>query len=387
MKKISIENLQKLKSINNIIIFPITIYDINGNSLVFDGIDSPKSIPYYFPIKFHKRKKLSIQYGKFNEIILVFPLQDVFISIGPVLNGQAIPEEIIKTSTPSIKKYLQELPVFSSDNFRDLLVIIDNLFSLHLEEYYAEYIQNLIRFQKQKLKSYNPSLQKETINSYTTPFYLEHRLINIMAKGDPDLLTKLVQQTPLGILPIPETNDIRSEKNYCIILMEKISWFAIQMGVDIVKCLSLRDYYIHEIEKQKQVMDVLTIRDGAIVYFTELLHEVSTNSYSLLIRHIIQYINIHIYDPLPLSDIEKYFFISNSQLRRCFKSEVGISIGTYIQKQKIIMAKYLLLIQLPPCTVAKQLNFYDLSHFIKIFKKHTGLTPLHFQKNEHLSAE
>lgn len=65
---LSIENLQKLKSINNIVIFPITIYDINGKALVFDGIDTPKPLPYSFPIKFNKRKKLSIQYGKFNEI-------------------------------------------------------------------------------------------------------------------------------------------------------------------------------------------------------------------------------------------------------------------------------------------------------------------------------
>lgn len=385
--EISIKNLQKLKSINNIVIFPITIYDINGKALVFDGIAPPKPLPYSFPIKFNNRKKLSIQYGKFNEIFLVFPLQDVFISIGPVFNGQGIDENIVKTSTSSEKKYLKQLPVFSSSDFRDLLVIIDNLFSLHLEEYYMKYIQNLIKYQKQQLKSYNHPLQKEALKSYTTPFYLEHHLMEIMAKGDTDLLTELVQQTPLGILPIPETNDIRNEKNYCIILLEKISWFSIQMGVDIIKCLSVRNYYINEIEKQKQVMDVLTIRDSAIVYFTELLHGVSISSYSLFVRRIIQYIYVHIYDQLLLSDVAKHFFVSNSQLRRCFKNEVGISIGNYIQKQKIIVAKYLLLTQLPPCTVAKELNFYDVSHFIKIFKKHTGLTPIQFQNNERLLKE
>lgn len=111
-----------------------------------------------------------------------------------------------------MKCYLQQLPVFSSDDFRDLLVIIDNLFSLHLEEYYLKYIQNLIGFQKQQLKSYNYPLQKEILKSYTTPFYLEQRLMDIMAKGDHSLLNELVKQTPLGILPIPETNDIRNEK-------------------------------------------------------------------------------------------------------------------------------------------------------------------------------
>lgn len=377
---LSMENIQKLKSVNNRFIFSITIYEKNGTVLFFEELKPPKLPPYPLSLTFNKKHKLSIQYGKFNEVFFIFPLQELFVSMGPILNSQSIPKNTIEISPSSMQVYLEQLPVFSSEQFRDLLVIIDHLFSLQLEKYYVKYIQLLTKVQKQKLEKFNHPLSKDVLTSYTTLFHLEHQLMETMAKGDPAQLHKLVRQTPLGILPIPETNDIRNEKNYCIILMEKISWFAIQMGVDIMKCLSLRDYYIQEIEKQTQVMSVLTIRDGAIVYFTELLHEISMNSYSLLIRRVIQYINMHIYDPLQLADIEKHLFISNAQLRRCFKKEVGISIGEYIKKQKMIMAKYLLMIQIPPCTVAKELHFYDLSHFTKAFKKHTGLTPLQFQK-------
>lgn len=383
---LSMENIQKLQSVGERFRFSIAIYEKNGTLLSFEELDTPSLPPYPLSLTFNKTHNLSIQYGKFNEVFFVFPLQERFVSMGPMLNNQSIPKKTIKNSPASMQSYLQQLPVLSSKQFRELLVMIDHLFSLQLEQYYVKYLQLLTKAQKQRVEKRSHPLPKEAFTSYTALFHLEHQLMEAMAKGDPNQLYQLVRQTPLGILPIPETNDLRHEKNYCIILMEKISWFAIQMGVDIMKCVSLRDYYIQEIEKQTQVVSILTIRDGAIVYFTELLHEISMHSYSLMIRRVIQYINVHIYDPLPLAEIEKHLFISNAHLRRCFREEVGINIGAYIQKQKIIVAKYLLMIQIPPCTVAKDLHFYDVSHFTKVFKKHTGMTPLQFQKSHPLPS-
>lgn len=377
--KLSVEDLQKLKKISDRFHIDIRVYDKNGNALYFDVLSPANEPPYPLSFQFDPKHMLSIQYGKWNEVFFIFPLEELFVSIGPVLNGHGSQKNTAEISSPA-QNYMQQLPVFSSDRFRDLLVIIDYLFSLHLEDYYVNYIRLLAGAQKEKLEKYDHPLPKETLQSYTAVFHLEHRLMEIMATGDPCQLHKLVRQTPLGILPIPETGNLRHEKNYCIILMEKISWFAMQMGVDMIKCLSLRDCYIQEIEKQKQVVNVLTIRDGAIVCFTELLHEISISSFSPLIRRVIQYINVHVYDPLTLEEIEKHLFISNAQLRRCFKQEVGISIGSYIQKQKIMAAKYLLMTQMPPKTVAKELHFYDAAHFRKNFKKHTGLTPSQFQK-------
>ncbi|NME48499.1 YSIRK-targeted surface antigen transcriptional regulator [Enterococcus gallinarum] len=377
---LSMENIQKLKSVRNRFRFSMTIYDKNGTLVSVEGLEPPEPLPYSLSFRLNKKHNLSIQYGKFNEVFFLFPLQDLFVSIGPLLNSQSIPKKTIDHSPHSMQSYLQQLPVFSSERFRDLLVVIDCMFDLQLEAYYVKYIQLLAEVQKQKAEKCTQPLEKDVLTFYTARFHLEHQLMETMAKGDPAQLHQLVRHTPLGILPIPETNDLRSEKNYCIILMEKISWFTIQMGVDMMKCLSMRDYYIREIEKQTHVMSVLTIRDGAIVYFTELLHEISMHSYSLMIRRVIQYINVHIYDPLLLADIEKHVFISNAQLRRSFKKEVGISIGCYIQKQKIILAKYLLMIQVPPGTVAKELHFYDVSHFTKTFRKYEGMTPYQFQK-------
>ncbi|MGM0209082.1 YSIRK-targeted surface antigen transcriptional regulator [Enterococcus sp. DIV0421] len=210
------------------------------------------------------------------------------------------------------------------------MITIDSYFFLNLEKYYVSLLQQIIINQKKQIQN----LSKNEFDSYLTSFYSEHRLLNFIATGDSSALHKLEHETPLGILPIPETHSIRDEKNECILLMEKISWFTIQIGLDIKKSLSLRNFYTKEIEKQERLVDVLIIRDSAIMQFKESIHKMNEKSYSSFINQIIQYIGLHIYDTNIVSNIEKYFYISNSHLRHLFKKEVGISIGNYIQKQK-----------------------------------------------------
>ena len=74
-------------------------------------------------------------------------------------------------------------------------------------------------------------------------------------------------------------------------------------------------------------------------------------------------------------------------MRRRFKAEVGISLGKYIQNKKIIEAKLLLLQKLPPHIVSDKLKFHDQAHFIRSFKKNTGLTPLQFQNQKTLKSD
>lgn len=377
---ISLDNRKKIKKLSSIIDLYVTVYDYNFNELSIKGLRKQPFTRALLPLD--EEKPLTIQYGNFQEIWLVFPLEDCFVSIGPIHHLQK--QNILKIVDKSEKHYVQNIPVYSSDHLRNLLAIIDNLFSLNLENYYTRFLQgkiinNKIHFEK--------PLTKETLDSYKKNFCLEHRLMKLMSTGDPYALQQLVQEIPLGILPIPNTSSIREEKNYCILLMEKLSWFVIQMGGDVMDSLALRNFYVKEIEGQETLLDILTTRDSAIIHFTESLQEIHVKSYSTFIHQVIQYIGFHIYDATILSDIENHFYVSNTHLRRRFKKEVGITIGSYIQQQKILVAKCLLLSQMPPSKVVKELHYHDTSHFSKIFKKHTGLTPLQFQKKNRCSTE
>lgn len=71
-----------------------------------------------------------------------------------------------------------------------------------------------------------------------------------------------------------------------------------------------------------------------------------------------------------------------SYLSTLFKKEVGMSISEYVQSAKVNEAKNLLSYTSHSMSdISSLLNFYDQSHFIRVFKKYTGVTPKQF-KNE-----
>ena len=73
--------------------------------------------------------------------------------------------------------------------------------------------------------------------------------------------------------------------------------------------------------------------------------------------------------------------ISHSQLLRLFKDAYGITPVAYLSQKRMEQARELLSeTDLSVCSVAYSCGFADEFHFMKCFKKHTGLTALSYRK-------
>lgn len=158
------------------------------------------------------------------------------------------------------------------------------------------------------------------------------------------------------------SSSLKTEKNYTIIILEKLASLAIQVGKDILSVIKLRNYYIRKVEEQTEFMGVLATRDTAIIHFTKELHGVSNQARTSLIRCILQHINLKIYDTIKVTELAKQFYLSESALRRRFKEEVEISINEYVNQRKIEESKMMLQSGVPVGEIARRLSFYDLSH-------------------------
>jgi len=174
--------------------------------------------------------------------------------------------------------------------------------------------------------------------------------------------------------------DIKTKlENYTIVILEKLSSLSIHVVKDIIDTIRLRDFYIRKVESQKNLAQILAVRDSAIIHFTKELHEFSNVKYSPLTLSMIQYINLKVYDSFKTTELAKHFFMSESAVRRRFKKEVGMSITEYVNKRKIIISKIFLLADIPISEISKRLGFFDSSHFYRIFKNIEGITPEQFQ--------
>lgn len=107
--------------------------------------------------------------------------------------------------------------------------------------------------------------------------------------------------------------------------------------------------------------------------------QVTTTSPNLT-SQLIHYIQEYYAEPLTRETLAQTFHYSGPYLSKCFKRETGTSIIDYLIRVRIMKAQELLLrTNLSLHEIAATVGYPDVSYFIRMFKKQTGITPKQFK--------
>ncbi|MDR1463867.1 MAG: AraC family transcriptional regulator [Oscillospiraceae bacterium] len=93
-----------------------------------------------------------------------------------------------------------------------------------------------------------------------------------------------------------------------------------------------------------------------------------------------RYVRDHLTGRIRVADIAELLRMNASHLNASFKAATGESITSYIQRQKIELAKRLLATRRSLADIWTELAYCDQSHFTRQFKRLTGLTPLQYRR-------
>lgn len=96
-------------------------------------------------------------------------------------------------------------------------------------------------------------------------------------------------------------------------------------------------------------------------------------------QRILRHLESHYGESVTLAQLAAREQVSPSYLSRCFRKELGMGIHEYLNHFRILKAAELL----QDHSVAETCylcGFCDSSHFISVFKKHQGCTPMQYQK-------
>ncbi len=100
------------------------------------------------------------------------------------------------------------------------------------------------------------------------------------------------------------------------------------------------------------------------------------------IDSIKEYINEHYHENLTLEDLSSQAHFSPSYLSRLFHQITGLTIKTYITLKRLENAEYLLKnSDMTIHEVAFNCGFQNVSHFNRVFKAHTNLSPLEYRRH------
>lgn len=230
--------------------------------------------------------------------------------------------------------------------------------------------------EKEKALSTLNSVEGET-KKKNNSYNIEQTILSYIRKGEVDLLKEYFTKIPIVHSGILSRDLLRQYVDMFIVTATLASRSAIRGGLDIDEALKLSDAYIQKCEAEKNVNYILNLQYHMIIDYAtrvEKLKYGETNS--KLVSEVINYVRANLSSPITTEDISRNLFISRSHLSVKFKEETGENISTFITNLKIDEAKRLLRYSDKPLSlIAIYLGYSSQSHFARVFKNYTSLTP------------
>ena len=101
-----------------------------------------------------------------------------------------------------------------------------------------------------------------------------------------------------------------------------------------------------------------------------------------LLDRVTAYIEENYIQHITVSELAKYFYVSESTISHAFKEKMGISLYRYITQRRLIAAKLLIGENHPLEEVARRVGFLDYSTFYRAFKQEYGISPRQFARKQ-----
>lgn len=205
-------------------------------------------------------------------------------------------------------------------------------------------------------------------------YYIEHGMEEEMLQ-----LFETEDPAPYGELA---PNDLRHYKNSMMVHIYIVRCAAHRGGLDEDLCIRIAQSYAQQCEAAQSVEELGKISYTLRLDFcrrTKKVRILSSNNFT--ITKAMHYIHDHRINKINASTIADALGVSPSYLCSEFKKETGMSIVTYIQKEKMELAEKLLLYsEYSLSEISAYLSFSSQSYFQAVFKKRTGKTPNEFRK-------
>lgn len=99
------------------------------------------------------------------------------------------------------------------------------------------------------------------------------------------------------------------------------------------------------------------------------------------LRHVEAYVQEHYDRSVSLSTLAAVVGVHPSHLARVFRAHYDCTLGAYLRRVRIERARRQIIEgSAPLAEIALRVGFADQSHFSRIFKRHTGMTPSEFRR-------
>ena len=144
---------------------------------------------------------------------------------------------------------------------------------------------------------------------------------------------------------------------------------------------SLNDSYILQIDSATSIGQVIELGRQAKLEYATIVHQLKqSKNIHFLIEKTKNLIHKHMHEKIIIKDLAKELRVTPEYLSYLFHREEGITLNDYIMKSKVHFSENLLMYSNYSLDeISYYFGFCSQSHFGKIFKKWTNMTPKQFR--------
>ncbi|WP_024866627.1 helix-turn-helix domain-containing protein [Butyrivibrio sp. FCS014] len=201
-----------------------------------------------------------------------------------------------------------------------------------------------------------------------------------VASGDVEAITencrqhRFLDKEGVGTL---SKDPVLNLKYHFVVTAALVSRICTENGMEMEQSFRLSDYYIGKLDFASNEEEIEKWHNKMVLDYTRRMQLLKqSSSLSRPVSECMNYIYAHIKDRVTIDDLAAVTGNSPSYISRLFKSEVGVPVSDYIRKVKLDKAKNLLRFSdFTLVEIAQYLSFSSQSHFIKLFKEETKMTP------------
>ena len=177
-------------------------------------------------------------------------------------------------------------------------------------------------------------------------------------------------------------DSLRNLKYHFVVLAAIIARTCINKGMTPEEAYSLSDYYILKVDKSSDEQSIRKAHREMIEDYTDKMRRIRLSGiFSKQVISAVDYIANHLHSRVLLDDAAAELKLSPAYLSRLFKKETGAAFSEYVNRMKTEEASALLLYtERTDTEISSLLGFSSQSYFIKIFRKHYGMTPKEYKK-------
>ncbi|NME84202.1 AraC family transcriptional regulator [Clostridium sp. SM-530-WT-3G] len=173
---------------------------------------------------------------------------------------------------------------------------------------------------------------------------------------------------------------ITDKKNDLLIWNAIYSKEIIKNGIATKYLHPIYNKFYKEISSLSSIDKLQKLELDMIDTYVNLLINDTEVTDNFVINRILKHLHLNIESTISLKKLSNDLNLSQGYISDCFKKHMGITIMNYAKKIRIDRAKVLLLTTNDSILdISIRLGFHDQSHFYKVFKSFTGVSPSQYR--------